>query len=191
MFSVALQLMRWPVLLTAGICLGAALLWRGAPLFFTMLRRARWLLMSMLLIYAYATPGEYLSGFPDALAPTYEGLSSGLAQALRLAAVLAALALLLVTSSREDFMAGVYQLMQPLRLLQVSPERFSARLWLTLHYVECMPPHAIHDLRQSGWSLESLPQADAGPASIQIRCTRLSAWDAVALLLPLMFWGLA
>ena len=93
LLAIALQMAQWRGL---SLCFGLLLfgLWqqRGGREFFKLLRRARWLLLSILLIYAFATPGEYVGALPDSIAPTYEGLHSGAVQALRLVAMLAALA---------------------------------------------------------------------------------------------------
>ena len=104
--------------------------------FISMMRRMRWLFLSVLIIYAYTTPGEYISGWPIDLAPSYEGLRDGLYQIARISLVLAGIALLMATSTRENLMAGIYTIIKPLRFLSVSPERFTARLYLTLQYID-------------------------------------------------------
>lgn len=103
---------------------------------FKLLRRMRYILLFMLIVYAFNTPGEYLSDWPFTLAPTYEGIMAGIEQAVRLSLVLAGLALLLANTSREQFIAGLYVLAHPFRHVGANPERFAVRLWLTLHYVE-------------------------------------------------------
>jgi len=192
-FAILLQLVPWPVLSAAGALLSVALAWRGASTFYVLMRRARWLLLSIILIYAYATPGEYLPGLVEQLAPTYEGLQAGLMQMGRLAAMLAALSVLLASSSREDIMVGVYLLLQPLRPLGIAPERFAARLWLTLHYVETIPPGVFQRLRQHGWRLETaLEEADERPDIVQLQLPGFRMIDvAVLILLPALFWALA
>jgi energy-coupling factor transport system permease protein len=104
--------------------------------FFVMMRRMRWLFLSIFLIYAYTTPGQYLLGFPLEVAPTYEGLHAGLIQIGRIALVIAGVAVLMATSTREVLMVGIYSIIKPLGLIGVSPERFTARLYLTLQYIE-------------------------------------------------------
>lgn len=188
-----LQLMQLPALAAACALLLIALAWRGASTFYILLRRSRWLLLSILLIYAYVTPGEYLSGLPDSLAPTYEGLQAGLMQMGRLAAMLAALSLLLASSTREDIMVGVYLMLRPLRPIGISPERFAARLWLTLHYVETMPPGVLRRLRQHGWCLQTALQEATGerPDSVQLQFPKFGLMDVLALIfLPPLFWVL-
>jgi energy-coupling factor transporter transmembrane protein EcfT len=192
-FAAMLQLMQLPALAAACALLLIALAWRGASTFYILLRRSRWLLLSILLIYAYVTPGEYLSGLPDSLAPTYEGLQAGLMQMGRLAAMLAALSLLLASSTREDIMVGVYLMLRPLRPIGISPERFAARLWLTLHYVETMPPGVLRRLRQHGWCLQTALQEATGerPDSVQLQFPKFGLMDVLALIfLPPLFWVL-
>lgn len=104
-----------------------------------LLFRSRWLLLTLFSIYALTTPGEYLPGW-ESSGLTYEGLRHGALQAVRLTIMLAGLALLLGTTARDALMAGIYRLISPLRIFKVSPDRFTARLWLTLHYVELERP---------------------------------------------------
>lgn len=191
-FGVALQLMHWQTFLVIGLLLFPAMVWRGSGVFITLVRRARWLLISIILIYAYATPGEYLPGLPDVIAPTYEGLNSGLLQAGRLASMLAALSILLATTNRDEFINGLYQLLFPLRRLGIAPEHFSVRLWLTLHYVERMPPETLHKLKRNGWSLETLQQGNEGPGRVQLEHRQLMKSDLLLLLaLPIVIWVVA
>jgi energy-coupling factor transporter transmembrane protein EcfT len=138
--AIAVHVPNDQVLSLMAVMLSILLLYYRASGFWRMLRRVRWLLISMVLIFAFNTPGEYLPQWPFELAPTYEGLHAGLLQAVRLCMMLAGLALLLATTNRENLMAGFFLLLYPLRLVKLHPERFAARLWLTLHYVDHAPP---------------------------------------------------
>lgn len=100
------------------------------------LLRMRWLFVSILLIYAFGTPGELVSQFPIQFAPSYEGLALGLVQLARLLIALASLNLLLTASPKEEMMLGLYCLLLPFKYLGLNVKRFTARLMLTLHYVE-------------------------------------------------------
>lgn len=189
-FAVMVQRMQT---IPLAICAGGMVVAIGlkhATDYLLLLKRARWLLISIALIYAYATPGEFVRGIPDAWAPTYEGLQGGVLQALRLVLMLAALALLLATSSRAQFMAGIYQLLKPFRCLGTQPERFAARLWLTLHYVEHMPPGTLKTLRQQGWNLSALENLDEGPEQVVLE---FASWHwpdyLVIALLPALWWS--
>jgi energy-coupling factor transporter transmembrane protein EcfT len=104
--------------------------------FTNMLRRVRWLLLILLIIYAFSTPGEYVSGFPVEFSPSYEGIRTGLMQVVKIIMMLAALSVLLTTTPREQLIGGIYQLLKPFGMLKVDAKRFAVRIWLTMHYVE-------------------------------------------------------
>ena len=99
-------------------------------------RRMRWLFLSILIIYAFGTPGQLIPNFPVSFAPTYEGLQFGVVQIEKLLIALAALSLLLTSSPREQMMLGMYMLLSPFKFIGLNVKRFSARLMLTLDYVE-------------------------------------------------------
>jgi energy-coupling factor transporter transmembrane protein EcfT len=179
--GVAVQLMQWPELVLTAITLAGLLLYLRAMLFFKILRRVRWLLIFLLLIYAYTTPGEYLRGFQSDFLPTYEGIASGMLQITRLILVLASLALLLATTRREDMMAGTYLLLRPLRLLGFSPERFAARLWLTLHYVEQTPLPRRQALRHLLENFHTDLESASGMGKVVIDLPHFGWKDVLAL----------
>jgi hypothetical protein len=104
--------------------------------FLLLLRRTRWILLSLLLIYAFATPGLYLLPDFGSASPSIEGLRAGAMQTWRLLLMLAALALVLRCTDREALLSGIYTLLKPLQPLGVNAERIAVRLWLTLRYVE-------------------------------------------------------
>lgn len=104
--------------------------------FLRVVRRMRWLFISIFIIYAYGTPGEYVQHFPVNFAPTFEGFSLGLLQIAKLLIAVASLSILFATSSKEHLMAGLYMLLSPLSLIGLNVQRFTARLLLTLDYVE-------------------------------------------------------
>ena len=111
--------------------LGLLLAVQKNALFFRMLRRIRWILFSLILIYAFETPGEpvFHSG------PTYEGLVSGATQAWRIALAMGLLAFLQEATGREEMVSGLYTLLLPLRRW-IRADRIAVRLMLTLHYAE-------------------------------------------------------
>ena len=115
-----------------------------------LLRRTRWVMISLWFIYAYATPGQALFDF--AISPTREGLLDGGLQLMRLLVALAGLAMLLDRLHRQQLMAGLYSLLAPLKWFNLSRERLAVRLALTLQYAEAGM------LRPTPWreSLQSL-----------------------------------
>ena len=118
------------------ICLLAAVL--NLSHFSQLIKRMRWLFLSLLLVYAYATPGEYLAFLPLNVAPSYEGLHLGLMQIGKLLIAVASLSALFASASKSQLMAGLWTLLSPLRLVGLNVERFTVRMLLTLHYVEQM-----------------------------------------------------
>ena len=134
--AFALQALH-PVWLSAvGACLTLGALAVSHRRFFILLRRTRWIMLSLLIIYGYVTPGTVLWAHLGVLSPTREGLSGGLLQLGRLVFALAGLAVLLGMLAREQLMGGIYVLATPLRLFGISAERIAVRLALTLQYAE-------------------------------------------------------
>ena len=102
-----------------------------------MVRRLRWLLLSVLVIYGWFSPGTPIElPLPESLWPTRAGLEAGLLRVLTLILILLAAGILLITTSRRQLIAALYWLLSPLRYLHLQPERLAVRLILTLEYVE-------------------------------------------------------
>lgn len=136
LLAIAMQVLVPSALLVASssILMGALLTSRHKLLL--LLRRTRWVMLSLLLIYAYSTPGHTLLEALGALSPTREGVTDGVLQLMRLLASLAALAILLERLHRDQFISGLYLIFAPLQWLGMSRERLAVRLALTLHYAE-------------------------------------------------------
>jgi energy-coupling factor transport system permease protein len=193
LLAVSIQFMPGWLLAAVGIMLAGFALLYYPRLLRTALRRTRWLFLVLLLVYAFATPGEYVAAWPFDFAPTYEGLLQGGLQAGRLAVMLAGLAIMLGTTPRDDLVGGIFYLAVPLRWLGLSPERFAARLWLTLHYVEQAPLPTHGSLWER---MEQLALDGEMPAEERIRFTvpRFRVWDwmTVAAMVGLVLgWGMA
>lgn len=104
--------------------------------FLHVIKRMRLLFLSILVIYAFATPGQYVPHVPVNIAPTIEGVQQGLLQVMKLLIALGALNLLYSNSSKAQLILGLYTLFKPLKYLGLNIERFTVRLFLTLEYVE-------------------------------------------------------
>jgi len=113
--------------------------------FVHLLRRTRWILFSLWLIYAYSTPGQRLSDALGIFSPSLEGLLDGGLQLMRLLVALAGLAILLDRLHRQQLIAGLYALFAPLQWLGLSRERLAVRLALTLHYAEVAMLRETHN----------------------------------------------
>ncbi len=145
-----------------------------------LLRRTRWIALSLLLVYAYATPGTALWGALGIWSPTREGMTDGMLQLTRLLCVLAGLAALLTWLTQEQFIGGLYDLAGPLRWLGFPRERFAVRLALTLRYAEA-------DMRSAGESwratlARAMQTGGEGENHIQLLRQHM-CWQDVAVLL--------
>ncbi|QLG87719.1 hypothetical protein HQ393_05315 [Chitinibacter bivalviorum] len=94
------------------------------------LPRMRWLFLAMVVIYAWTTPGVYLS--PYWFSPTVEGVRLGFEQGMRLLVVASSLQILLTFLDKDDIVSALYCCAKPLSWLGVDIERCAARLALTL-----------------------------------------------------------
>lgn len=140
--------------------------------FLRLLRRCRWILAALFVVYAYSTPGALL--FASWASPTREGLMFAAMQSWRIAATLAALSVLVCSTSRERILSGIYELLRPLALLGVAPEKIALRLALTLHYAETA----------GNWrsGMQPLFSSEHYPAyKLRLDLYRLRLRDAVAL----------
>ncbi len=161
-FHPAAQIMAWCLLVAVMQALTPSLLLMATGLIFLcafavsrrkfiqLLHRTRWILLSLLLIYAWSTPGQPLLDTLGVFSPSREGLIDGVSQLARLLAALAGLAILLDRLHRQQLIAGLYTLFAPLQWLGLSRERLAVRLALTLHYAEAAM------LRKSGRWQETL-----------------------------------
>lgn len=140
LFCVALARPDHEQLLFAGAVLGGLLLTLSLTQVrrtLLMVRRLRWLLFSVLVIYGWFSPGIPVElPLPESLWPTRAGLEAGLMRVATLVLILLAAGILLVKTSREQMIAALYWLLSPLRYLHLQPERLAVRLSLTLSYVE-------------------------------------------------------
>ncbi|MFZ4536759.1 hypothetical protein [Propionivibrio sp.] len=113
--------------------LGSCVLRRGWHLIW----RARWLLVSVLVIFSWGVAGEPL--WKGAAAPTHEGLLEGLTHLGRLVLVLIAVATFLEAMPLPELLAATHALLKPLRRFGLDPDRGVVRLMLVLRYVEQLP----------------------------------------------------
>lgn len=167
------------------------LLLRHSVQYFKLLRRSRWLLISLILVYAFVTPGVAAVAVLGAYSPSQEGLLSGGVQALRLLALLSTLALLLATIPRDRILAGLYFLLRPFALVGVDIDRVAARIWLTLHYaekVEKAGPRRPGAWRERLQTALHDPEHETTRITLEIGC--LSRSDCAALLCAALVFGL-
>lgn len=99
-----------------------------------MLKRLRWLFLSIFIVYLFLTPGELL--WQGVLwGPTLEGLMQGTARVAVLVLFVAAVNILLVSTEQEAFLSAISWCLQPLSWFGLSHERLAVRIALTLETV--------------------------------------------------------
>jgi len=179
--TVAMQALQATSLLFAGIPLLLAATLLSAARLFTLLRRTRWIMLSLLFIYAYATPGVAVWASLAQFSPTYEGLLDGLLQLCRLAFALAGLAVLLGLLTQQQLIGGLYTLAYPLRFFGLSRERIAVRLALTLHYAETAILDTSVNWRAS--IKQMLAQPEITRDSIELHRTPFTLRDGLLLIL--------
>ena len=200
-FHPAAQIITWcmlvmtmQVLATGALLLIAGLILLSAFVtarhkFMHLLSRTRWIMLSLLLIYAYSMPGQPLSDSLGMFGPSREGLMDGVLQLTRLLAALAGLAILLDSLHRQQLIAGLYALFAPLMWLGLSRERFAVRLALTLHYAEVAMLRDTHSWQDTLRSLFE-PYVEAEKVNqMELPLIRFTVADALLISgVILMLW---
>ena len=130
--------------------------------FFFLLRRTRWILLSVLIIYAYSSPGNALWPHLGAFSPVAEGVVGGLMQISRLATMLAGLSILLTLLTHAQLVSSLYTLSAPLSYLGLARERIAVRLALTMQYAETAMQDTANNWRGSIEHMLAPVQAEPG-----------------------------
>ena len=151
------------------LCLNFAR-WRTLVL----VRRARWLLLSIAVLFVLATPGQRLPGIGGELGLTEDGLVLGGEHLLRLVLLLASLALVHEYLGTSRMMAGLYWLLAPIAGWRAMRERIVVRLMLVLDHVENSPARNWRD-----WLLLDAPGPDR--LALAVTATRPADWIVMLL----------
>ncbi|HYP69148.1 MAG TPA: hypothetical protein VEP67_12975 [Thiobacillaceae bacterium] len=151
--------------------------------FLRLLKRSRWLFLSVAVVYAWTMPGVWICPQLGGLSPSGEGLALGGERITRLSLLLAALALLLQKVSRDDLVYGLYMLAWPFVKLGFDRRAFAVRLALALEWARSSSARTragISDALQA-----ALREPQAGPDEIAIQSRALAWRDGVALFMML------
>lgn len=182
-FAIAMQSLAATALLLAGVPLLVAAYTLAAARLRALLHRTRWILLSLLFIYAFATPGVAVWESLAQLSPTYEGVIDGLLQLNRLVFALAGLAILLSLLSQQQLISGLYVLGYPLRYIGLSRTRVAVRLALTLHYAESSMQDTAANWRGSIGQMLAQAEAEAKQQSIELQVIPLTLRDGLLMIL--------
>lgn len=122
--------------------------------------RARWLLVTIVAVMAWTTPGEFLPGWLGGLGLTREGVVLALDQAAYLIAILSSLVLLQCRLGNQGLISGLYRLAAPL------PFRDALAVRLLLVLAEAEKPRRWQDWLQT--------DDEAGESTVRLQAAPLS-----------------
>lgn len=148
------------------------------------MRRARFLLIVLVVLFAFFTPGEALVSVLGQAGPTREGLALAASHGVRLLAVLILVALLLKTTDERTLVSGLMSLAAPLAVCGFPVERLALRVLLVMAYVE-RPP-------EGGWKALLDGHADVPRGQLlRVRRQPLAVSDRLLIgaLLAVLAWG--
>lgn len=176
-----LQSLGWRELaVVAPAALGGAF-WLARHRTAGLIRRARWLLLTIAILFSFATPGQRLPGATGDLGVTLDGVVLAVEHVLRLVGVLASLAIVHQRLGNEGVISGLHLLLAPLAAFGELRRRMVVRLLLVLEYVESAPG--------AGWRYW-LGESGAEPSAVSLQLRALGAGDiAVAALLLVALIG--
>jgi energy-coupling factor transport system permease protein len=179
LLAAAQLLQPYPLLALAGlVSLYAFLL--SPQRFYVLVKRTRWILLVLLLIYAYTGQGAALCPPCGVLSPLTEGLRAGGLQVIRLLLTLAGLSILLSMLNLTQFVGGLYTMLYPLAWLGLGREKLAVRLALTLHYAESLAREKPGKLRDIIGHL-AMP-VEAEMSSVTLHVQRMQWLDCLLVL---------
>jgi hypothetical protein len=103
---------------------------------YRMIRRLRWLLLSILILSLWFTPGEAIFEAYTKWSPSWEGLEFGLLRVAILAEIVMAVNILLITTKTEELIAALQWLLRPMSWLGIKNDKLALRIAMTLEAVK-------------------------------------------------------
>lgn len=103
------------------------------PHFLLLARRSRWLMVTIVILFGWMTPGTPLPVVPGASA---EGLLLAAKNLACLVMAICVVGWLLTVLSPPQLVAGLRTLLAPFAFIRISPDRIAVRIALTLEQVE-------------------------------------------------------
>lgn len=102
-----------------------------------MVKRMRWFLISIMVIYCWLTPGDTIVEVRSLSSwlPTWQGVVDGTGRVVALLLVITSVNLLLRILSRDELLTAIVYLARPLRIVGVQPEVVALRITLVIDAV--------------------------------------------------------
>ena len=133
-FAALLQCLNLSEIVLAALACTTLAIWQAPQRCRRLLWKSRWLLLSLLILFVFFTPGEYLPGYPGMLGVTYDGLQRAGEHIGLIVAMLTSLALLHERVGTPGLLAGLYALLAFLKAEW--RDKTIVRLMLVLEFVE-------------------------------------------------------
>lgn len=114
-----------------------------------LLKRAKWLLVSLAVVYLAFVPGEAVFPALGAASPSTVGLDQACLRVGAIVVLILSVDVAFYGLGAQSLLAAFYRLIRPLAWLGFSPERAAVRGWLTLHYATGLAMPAV-ELRSIG-----------------------------------------
>ena len=150
------------------------------PRWWALLRRMRWLFLTVWLIMAYGTAGEAV--FDLAWLPTHEGIAEATLHVARLALMLGCLAWLFTALGKNGLQVALTSLLQPLAMRGIATERLVVRLSLVMENLR-------EELPKGTWRrmLEGHAETVDGPTVLRVDVPAWRRTDYVVCVCVLVF----
>jgi len=100
------------------------------------LKRLKWFLLSILLVYFWFTPGQAVFSSLPTLSPSYEGLKLGAERVIALIYIVFALHVLIKTIATDSIIDAILWLLEPLRWIGLPHKMLAVRISLTLQVLD-------------------------------------------------------
>ena len=126
LFSLAVLTLFYLLVQSPGV------LWRSS---WQMLKRMRWLFLSMVVIYFWFTPGKEAIPLMADYSPTWQGIQMALYRIGSLVVIVVAVNIVIKSTPKEIITAGLLWLLVPLRFVGLPHERLAVRIVLTFHMI--------------------------------------------------------
>ncbi len=148
------------------------------PRWWALLRRMRWLFLTVWLILAYGTAGDAL--FDLAWLPTHEGVVEATLHVARLALMLGCLAWLFATLGQAGLRVALVSLLRPLSRRGIATDRLVVRLSLVMDNLR-------EELPKGAWRrmLEGDVEGAEGPTTLRLEVPAWHLTDYLVCLLAL------
>ena len=150
------------------------------PRWLVLLRRMRWLFLTVWLILAYGTAGEAVLDL--AWLPTHEGIAEGTLHVARLALMLGCLAWLFTALGKNGLQVALVSLLRPLSRHGIATDRLVVRLSLVMENLR-------EELPKGTWRrmLEGHAETVDGPTVLQVEVPAWRRTDYVVCVCVLVF----